>query len=183
MSSPRRNHFYHLIVEGALRDDPGRSRIHIQPLLYGTFMNRIIAPLVVFAAGAVGASGAAFAQQQSGGGSGITFYGVADGFLQSARGATTLNRLQSGGLSGSRFGLRGSEDLGDGLRGIFTLEAGINLDDGTFGQGGIAFGRQAFAGLQGGFGQLTLGRQYSSAYFASNASARLATTPMAQAQA
>jgi predicted porin len=130
-------------------------------------MNRIIAPLVIFAAGAVGASGAAFAQQ-SGGGSGVTFYGVADGFLQSARGATTLNRVQSGGLSGSRFGMRGSEDLGDGLRGIFTLEAGINLDDGTFGQGGIAFGRQAFVGLQGGFGQLTLGRQYSSAYFASN---------------
>jgi predicted porin len=132
-------------------------------------MNRIITPLFVFAAGAVAFSAPALAQQSSsGGGSGVTFYGVADGFVQNARGATNLNRLQSGGLSGSRFGLRGSEDLGGGLRGIFALEAGINLDDGTFGQGGVAFGRQAFVGLQGGFGQLSLGRQYSSAYFASN---------------
>lgn len=129
-------------------------------------MKRMISPLAVLVAGTTFAGGAAFAQQS--GGSNVTFYGVADAFVQSARGDASINRLQSGGLSGSRFGLRGSEDLGDGLRGLFTLEAGINLDDGTFGQGGIAFGRQAFVGLQGGFGQLTLGRQYSSAYFASN---------------
>ncbi|MGL4573437.1 MAG: porin [Burkholderiaceae bacterium] len=127
-------------------------------------MNRMISPLVLSLATAFAGS----AHAQSSGGTNVTFYGVADGFVQNARGATNLNRLQSGGLSGSRFGLRGSEDLGGGLRGLFTLEAGINLDDGTFGQGGIAFGRQAFVGLQGGFGQLTLGRQYSSAYFASN---------------
>jgi predicted porin len=127
-------------------------------------MKQIISPLVLSMATAF--AGSAYAQQS--GGNNVTFYGVADAFVQSARSDASLNRLQSGGLSGSRFGLRGSEDLGDGLRGIFTLEAGINLDDGTFGQGGIAFGRQAFVGLQGGFGQLTLGRQYGSVYFVSN---------------
>jgi predicted porin len=44
--------------------------------------------------------------------------------------------LQSGNQSGSRWGLRGIEDLGGGLKGIFTLESGFNVDDGKMGQSG-----------------------------------------------
>ena len=49
--------------------------------------------------------------------------------------------------SGSRFGLRGSEDLGDGLRAIFTLEGGITPLNGKSAQSGRLFGRQATVGL------------------------------------
>jgi len=109
---------------------------------------------------ALAAGGAAHAQPTS---SNVTLYGVADAYFQSARGAETLHRVQSGGLSGSRFGIRGTEDLGGGLRGIFMLESGINLDDGTSGQGAF-WGRQAFVGLDSRYGKLTLGRQYGSIY-------------------
>jgi GBP family porin len=64
----------------------------------------------------------------------------------------------SGVQAGNRFGLRGSEDLGGGLRAIFSIENGFSLDDGTLGQGGRLFGRQAYAGLAGGFGTVVLGR-------------------------
>jgi predicted porin len=104
---------------------------------------------------------AAGAQAQSG--NGVTLYGVVDAYVQAANGASTLTRVQSGGLSGSRFGLRGSEELGGGLRAIFTIESGINLDDGTNGQGAF-WGRQSFVGLASPYGQLTLGRQYGSLY-------------------
>lgn len=98
----------------------------------------------------------------------ITVYGVADMYVQTAKGDASLNRVQSGGLSGSRFGIRGTEDLGSGLFAFFVLEAGINMDDGTSGQGGATFGRQSLVGLRGSFGQVSLGRQYSSIYTATN---------------
>src|SRR5205814_4100305 len=94
----------------------------------------------------------------------ITLYGIVDAYVQAAHGAATLTRLQSGGLSGSRFGLRGTEDLGGGLRALFTIESGINLDDGTNGQNAF-WGRQAYVGLGSStLGTLTLGRQYGSIY-------------------
>jgi len=52
------------------------------------------------------------------------------------------------------------------MRAFYTLEAGINIDDGTSGQGGMAFGRQSLIGLQTRYGQFSLGRQYSSVYTA-----------------
>ena len=67
------------------------------------------------------------------------------------------------GLNGTRWGLRGTEDLGGGLAAIFTLENGFDLNTGKLGQGGAEFGRQAFVGLSSSrFGTLTLGRQYDS---------------------
>src|SRR6202035_5611037 len=66
----------------------------------------------------------------------------------------------SGMPSGSRWGLKGVEDLGGGLKTIFTLENGFDLNSGALGQGGREFGRQAFLGLSGNFGTLTFGRQY-----------------------
>lgn len=61
----------------------------------------------------------------------------------------------------SHWGLRGSEDLGNGLKAVFTLESGFNTGTGTSGQGGRLFGRQAYVGLAGDWGQLAFGRQYN----------------------
>src|SRR3546814_1178975 len=56
--------------------------------------------------------------------------------------------LRSGVVNGNRWGVRGSEDLGDGLRAIFTLEAGFDIGTGNSPQGDSAlFGRQAYVGM------------------------------------
>ncbi|MGC6693430.1 porin, partial [Burkholderia pseudomallei] len=61
------------------------------------------------------------------------------------------------------WGLRGSEDLGGGLKAIFTLENGFDVNNGRLGQDGRMFGRQAFVGLSHAqYGSLTLVRQYDS---------------------
>lgn len=123
---------------------------------------------------ALAAAGTAGAQTGS---SNVTLYGIVDAYVQSARGAETLHRVQSGGLSGSRFGIRGSEDLGGGLQGIFTLESGINIDDGTSGQGTF-WGRQAFVGLDSRYGKLTLGRQYGSLFALSSEFSQFTNGPI-----
>ncbi|MGE5623027.1 MAG: porin [Bacillota bacterium] len=118
-------------------------------------MKKSLVTLAVLAAFA----GAASAQTN------ITIYGVADAAISyKDNGAATNSKtwaVDSGQLSGSRLGFKGSEDLGGGLSAIFTLENGYNIDDGSAAQGGLLFGRQAFVGLQGGFGALKLGRQYN----------------------
>lgn len=76
----------------------------------------------------------------------------------------SLAEVTPGAASGSRWGVRGSEDLGDGMKAIFTLESGFNPDTGTLAQGGRLFGRQSWVGLSGKAGALTLGRQYSPVY-------------------
>jgi predicted porin len=93
----------------------------------------------------------------------VTIYGVVDGGLVVDYGAPkgTTVKLGTGVWSSNRLGFKGSEDLGGGLKAIFQLENGFNLDTGTLGQGGLLFGRQAFAGLTGGFGTVTFGRQYT----------------------
>lgn len=93
--------------------------------------------------------------------SSVTMYGVVDQYFdRTDTGAVTVNRLQSGGLAGSRLGFRGREDLGGGYGAFFLLEMGINADDGSLGQGGLGFGRQSFVGLATPYGDLSLGRQY-----------------------
>jgi predicted porin len=95
----------------------------------------------------------------------VTIYGVADvGISRNDSGAATNDTtwsLDSGIQSGSRLGFKGTEDLGGGLSAIFTLENGYGIDNGTLGQGGRIFGRQAFVGLSGGFGTVKFGRQYT----------------------
>jgi len=97
---------------------------------------------------------------------GVTIYGIVDAGTEVLKGSARLVRVQSGGLAGSRLGFRGSEDLGGGLKASFALESGLNINDGTVGQGGALFGRQAWVGLEGSFGSVSLGRQYSSIYAA-----------------
>lgn len=99
----------------------------------------------------------------------VTFYGLADAGLNVVNrgaGQTSTLRVDSGLLSTSRWGIRGLEDLGGGLNAVFQLESQVNVDDGTGASAGaLNFQRRAFVGLQGGFGQLTLGRDYLPAYW------------------
>lgn len=94
----------------------------------------------------------------------VTMYGIVDmGYVHESGGADgSVNRLQSGGESSSRLGFRGTEDLGNGLSGIFAIEAGILADTGESQLGANIWGRQAFVGLKSKTaGTVTLGRQYT----------------------
>lgn len=99
----------------------------------------------------------------------VTLYGIADGGIayQSVNGtwndakySASKTGMISGGQSGSRWGLKGTEDLGGGLKAVFQLENGFDLTNGTSTQGGRLFGRHATVGLASDdWGQLDLGRQ------------------------
>lgn len=95
----------------------------------------------------------------------VTLYGVMDegfDFTNNVRGGKVYE-LQSGFAQGSRWGLKGAEDLGGGLKAVFQLENGFNVNNGRLGQGGLMFGRQAYVGLASNqYGTVTLGRQYDS---------------------
>lgn len=102
----------------------------------------------------------ALAQAQSN----VTVYGIMDAAVSFGNNGSTgtIKRLDSGVGPGSRLGFRGSEDLGGGLRGVFTAEMGIDSSTGGFQQGNLPFGRQIFVGLAGDkTWSLTFGRQYS----------------------
>jgi predicted porin len=92
----------------------------------------------------------------------VTIYGIIDVAAQvvdfDRPAAGSLKTVNSGHRNGSRLGFRGTEDLGGGLNALFHLEQGLLVDTGTLGQGGRAFGRQAYVGLGGKFGTLALGR-------------------------
>jgi len=91
--------------------------------------------------------------------SSVTLYGIVDvGYQWNDYTAGDTNGIQSGYQSGSRWGIRGAEDLGGGLKAIFTLESGFGVDDGTMGQGGRLFGRQVWGGLTGNWGSVVAGR-------------------------
>src|ERR1700722_13901804 len=82
----------------------------------------------------------------------VTLYGIIDtGFTytHNSGGSASQFAMTSGNESGSRWGLKGSEDLGGGLKTIFQLENGFNSTTGKLGQNGREFGRQAFVGLSG----------------------------------
>ena len=104
------------------------------------------------------ASGAAMAQ------SSVTLYGLADVWFGSEKTEANntserVTKLTSGGVNTSRWGLKGSEDLGGGLKANFQFEQGITLDDGkTKGDG---FNRQAWVGLSGGFGDVAVGKVWT----------------------
>lgn len=97
----------------------------------------------------------------------VTIYGLLDAGIThysnvavAGGGSSSINKMDTGVANGSRLGFRGSEDLGGGMTAFFTLENGLNIDDGSAGQGGALFGRQAFVGVGNAWGNLSLGRQY-----------------------
>ena len=107
------------------------------------------------------AAGAAHAQ------SSVTLYGVIDNSLTYVHNASgnqnmwALGNNSGGDLAGTRWGVKGQEDLGNGLSAIFQLENGFDPSNGRNLQGNREFGRQAFVGLSSAqYGTVTLGRQY-----------------------
>jgi predicted porin len=130
------------------------------------------------------ASGVATAQST------VTLYGLADVYVGTSKEKTTVNGLStslrqngvdSGGFNTSRFGLKGSEDLGGGLKANFVLEAGFDISTGAANnyvspynfvaptaanpdglvQTNAIFGRQSWVGLSGGFGEIKLGKMWT----------------------
>ncbi|MBU6494640.1 MAG: porin [Burkholderiales bacterium] len=78
----------------------------------------------------------------------VTLYGIVDtgvAYLSNQGGAQAW-KTQSSNLSGSRWGLRGAEDLGDGVQAIFLLENGFDINSEAMAQGNREFGRQAYVG-------------------------------------
>ena len=128
----------------------------------------------LIAIAALAAVGAASAQ------SSVTLYGLADVNLGYSKDTVTVttpdgsgkltNRktgFQSGGLQGSRLGVKGVEDLGNGLKAVFNYELGFDAINGAFtdnSKDGIGFSRRAVVGLQGGFGSVLFGKDYTPLY-------------------
>ncbi|CAN7422889.1 porin [Pseudoduganella sp. LjRoot289] len=98
--------------------------------------------------------------------SSVGMYGLLDmaAVRESGGAAGPITKLGSGVSAGSRLGFKGNEDVGGGLSALFLLESGFQADTGAMGQGGLLFGRQAYVGLQGAFGSVTIGRQYTPQY-------------------
>ena len=105
----------------------------------------------------------------------VTLYGTVDGGYEDWQfknglkkhgidqpGGTLKNKLVQGGTSenNSKFGIKGQEDLGNGLAAIFTLEGGIGADVGETNAGQL-FNRESTVGLKGSFGEVKIGRAKS----------------------
>lgn len=127
------------------------------------------------------ASGVASAQST------VTLYGLVDAYVGTSRVKVSAPSLasmslrqsvvDSGGFNTSRFGLKGSEDLGGGLKANFVLESGFDASTGAAnnytnpfvidpktGQKAVStsiFGRQSWVGLSGGFGEVRLGKMWT----------------------
>jgi predicted porin len=118
---------------------------------------------IALAAAALASLAASAAHAQSS----VTLYGSLDtavAYFSNVAGKNGSGHtwgLSSGNVSPNLWGLKGTEDLGNGLSAIFKIESGFNIDNGTMGQGGRIFGRQAYVGLNSNTaGTVTLGRQY-----------------------
>ena len=98
--------------------------------------------------------------------SNVQVYGLIDAGVEhvtnAGPGGGGVTRVISGGKNTSRWGFKGSEDLGGGLKAVFGLEGGILLDTGA--ADGALFKRQAYVGLDGKFGRVVIGRSFTSVY-------------------
>lgn len=134
-------------------------------------MKRFLVPLAALAA-------AAGAHAQSS----VTLFGVVDAAIEhgsaSGPGSSSLTQLTNSGLSSSRIGVRGVEDIGGGNSASFWLEGALGNDDGraggaipagnqgtTVGGGtGLNFNRRSTVSLAGAWGEARVGRDYSPTY-------------------
>ncbi|MEX3948772.1 porin [Paraburkholderia sp. EG287B] len=97
--------------------------------------------------------------------SSVTLYGVIDNAIEYQNGGNgAVVRATSGGLFASRYGLKGSEDIGGGLHVNFQLEQGFSAMTGAAANAAEAFNRQAWVGLSGGFGEVRFGLQNTPQY-------------------
>lgn len=96
----------------------------------------------------------------------VTVYGIVDVGVKyvhsdpddSTKATTDSFTMAAGNQSGNRFGLKGVEDLGNGVSVGFVLENGFAIDDGTLGQSNRLFGREAILFVRSAFGELSFGR-------------------------
>lgn len=94
--------------------------------------------------------------------SSVTLYGTIDEALAyyNNTGTGSVLQMQNADLQASYWGLKGTEDLGGGLKALFDLESGFDINTGSLQNGGREFGRQSYVGLSSGtLGTVTLGRQ------------------------
>jgi predicted porin len=121
-------------------------------------MNKSVLSLAVLASLAIG--GVAQAQ------SNVQVYGLIDAGVESLNHASasqaSVVKVISGGKNTSRWGIRGTEDLGGGLKAVVGLEGGILMDTGA--ADGALFKRQAFVGLEGSLGRVVIGRSFTTTY-------------------
>src|SRR4051812_11868678 len=107
-------------------------------------------------------AGAAHAQTS------VTLYGSVDGGIRNKSNMNAAGDSQfafgSGVYYSNRWGVKGTEDLGGGLNGHFTLEGGYNTGTGAQNTAGFLFDRSSFVGVGGSWGSLDLGLQYSLAF-------------------
>ena len=99
----------------------------------------------------LGVAGVAHAQ------SSVTLYGIVDVGIIKEKDAAT--ELRSGGMSTSRLGFKGTEDLGGGLSAVFKLEGSLAVDTGT--PDALKFNRESYVGLAGGFGEVRFGKNWT----------------------
>ncbi|WP_434034899.1 porin [Cupriavidus sp. a3] len=116
---------------------------------------------LVLCAAAIGCTVSPLAQAEGS----VTLYGLVDTTIryttnENAAGDRKV-QMSDGVLTGSRWGILGKEELGNNYQALFVLESGFAPDTGQSLQGGRLFGRRAFVGLQGEFGTVTLGRQFT----------------------
>jgi outer membrane protein OmpU len=93
--------------------------------------------------------------------SSVTLYGVIDAgvtYVNNSGGAHVV-KFDDGISYANRWGVKGTEDLGGGLKAVFELESGFHLGNGQISNGGSLFGRAAYVGLQNYWGTLTFGNQ------------------------
>ncbi|MBB3219588.1 porin [Pseudoduganella umbonata] len=112
----------------------------------------------LYAMAAVAATGA-FAAGPALAQSNITIYGSLDAgvaWIDNLNGSST-SRLDQGTMQPDRFGFRGTEDLGNGLKAVFQLEGGFGTDTGNMVSANRLFNRLSIVGLSGSFGTVTLG--------------------------
>ncbi len=128
----------------------------------------------------VGAASAQVNGFAAGSGSSVTVFGVVDATVAIGNGDTAnKTQLTNSGYNSSRLGFKGVEDMGGGLKARFWLEASVANDNGAGGatnvnnqatggalagmngSQGLAFGRSSWVALNGGFGEVRLGRDYS----------------------
>ncbi len=97
--------------------------------------------------------------------SNVTLFGVADAAVRHVKnGDRNVTSLASNGLQSNRLGVRGSEDLGGGLRAEFWLEHGLSLDTGAVADANRFWNRRATVALSNAYGEIRIGRDFTPSY-------------------
>jgi predicted porin len=121
----------------------------------------------LIAVAVLAASGAVMAQST------VTLYGIADAYVRysttdsgDGKGSVSKSEVGSGGINTSRWGLKGAEDLGGGLKANFLLLESFVMDTGAgqtkdFASAPQAFARESWVGFSGGFGEVKLGKAFT----------------------